>query len=132
MSKSKKKASAKAKSIRTLLILLVITGALSAYVVNGYFKNRPVELVDSKTSENAAKRRKKAEQSDKADDNPTDEEEPETETEQQSDETKPSAKPDKKTEKQAENVIEEDEITKMMAAKPDGVLLNGVKKEDLC
>ncbi|MBO4867727.1 MAG: glycoside hydrolase family 3 [Ruminococcus sp.] len=115
MSKSKKKASAKAKSIRTLLILLVITGALSAYVVHGYFKNRPVELVDSKTSENAAKRGKKAEQSDKADDNLTDEEEPETETEQQSDETKPSAKTDEKTDKPVENDIESDEITKMMA-----------------
>ncbi|SFC88900.1 glycoside hydrolase family 3 protein [Ruminococcus albus] len=115
MSKSKKKASAKAQRIRTLLILLVITGALSAYVVNGYFKNRPVELVDGKTSDKAAKLSKKAEQSDKADDKTTAEEEHESEIEQQSDETKISAKVDENTEKPTENVPEDDEITKMMA-----------------
>jgi beta-N-acetylhexosaminidase len=115
MSKPKKKASAKMARIRTLLILLVITGALSVYVVNGYFKNRPVELVDGKTSDKAVKRGKKAEPSDNGDDNPTDEEEPETVTEKQSDEQQPSAITDTKTEKPAENVIEDDEITKMMA-----------------
>ena len=41
MSRSKKKAKAKNKRIVTLLVLLVITGALSAVIIQEYLKNRP-------------------------------------------------------------------------------------------
>lgn len=116
MSKPKKKAGAKSARIRTLVILLLITGALSAYVVNGYLKNRPVEPADGKTSDNAVKREKKAEKSDKGEeDEPTDEKEPETETEKQSDENSSSAENTAKDNEPVENDVKEDEITKMMA-----------------
>ncbi|MCR5021236.1 glycoside hydrolase family 3 N-terminal domain-containing protein [Ruminococcus sp.] len=115
MSKPKKKASAKTTLIRNLIILLVITGALSAFVINGYFKNRPAETADSKTSDNTSKQSsdKKA---DKTDDDTTDAEEPDkTEDKPSDDKDIASSEADTSSSMADENAGKEDEITKMMS-----------------
>lgn len=115
MSKPKKKASAKTTLIRNLIILLVITGALSAFVINGYFKNRPAETADSKTSDNTSKQSsdKKA---DKTDDDTTDAEEPDkTEDKSSDDKDIASSAADTSSSTADENAGKKDEITKMMS-----------------
>ncbi len=115
MSKLKKKASAKTTLIRNLIILLVITGALSAFVINGYFKNRPAETADSKTSDNTSKQSsdKKA---DKTDDDTTDAEEPDkTEDKSSDDKDIASSAADTSSSTADENAGKKDEITKMMS-----------------
>ncbi len=115
MSKPKKKASAKTTLIRNLIILLVITGALSAFVINGYFKNRPAETADSKTSDNTSKQSsdKKA---DKTDDDTTDAEESDkTEDKSSDDKDIASSAADTSSSMADENAGKKDEITKMMS-----------------
>ena len=129
MSKSPKKSKAKARHIRTLLVLLIITGALSAYVINGYFKNRPAETAESETSVNAVKAGKKQKVSDKTDDSTEEETAPESEAEQPTEESTPSAEKAKQpaeestpsaekkddAKKADEKVNEGDDISRLMA-----------------
>lgn len=115
MSKSPKKSKAKARHIRTLLVLLIITGALSAYVINGYFKNRPAETAESETSVNAVKAGKKQKVSDKTDDSTEEETAPESEAEQPTEESTPSAEKKDDAKKADEKVNEGDDISRLMA-----------------
>ena len=115
MSKSTKKSKAKARHIRTLLVLLIITGALSAYVINGYFKNRPAETAESETSVNAVKAGKKQKVSDKTDDSTEEETAPESEAEQPAEESTPSAEKKDDAKKADEKVNEGDDISRLMA-----------------
>ncbi|ADU24128.1 glycoside hydrolase family 3 protein [Ruminococcus albus] len=115
MSKPKKKASAKTTLIRNLIILLVITGALSAFVINGYFKNRPAETAESKTSDNTSKQ-SSDNKTDKTDDDTTDAEEPDkTEDKPSDDKDIASSAADTSSSMADENAGKEDEITKMMS-----------------
>lgn len=115
MSKPKKKASAKTTLIRNLIILLVITGALSAFVINGYFKNRPAETADSKTSDNTSKQ-SSDNKTDKTDDDTTDAEEPDkTEGKSSDDKDIASSAADTSSSMADENAGKKDEITKMMS-----------------
>ncbi len=115
MSKPKKKASAKTTLIRNLIILLVITGALSAFVINGYFKNRPAETADSKTSDNTSKQ-SSDNKTDKTDDDTTDAEEPDkTEDKSSDDKDIASSAADTSSSTADENAGKKDEITKMMS-----------------
>lgn len=115
MSKPKKKESAKTTLIRNLIILLVITGALSAFVINGYFKNRPAETADSKTSDNTSKQ-SSDNKTDKTDDDTTDAEEPDkTEDKPSGDKDIASSAADTSSSMADENAGKKDEITKMMS-----------------
>ena len=115
MSKLKKKASAKTTLIRNLIILLVITGALSAFVINGYFKNRPAETADSKTSDNTSKQ-SSDNKTDKTDDKTTDAEEPDkTEDKPSDDKDIASSEADTSSSTADENAGKKDEITQMMS-----------------
>ena len=115
MSKPKKKASAKTTLIRNLIILLVITGALSAFVINGYFKNRPAETADSKISDNTSKQ-SSDNKTDKTDDDTTDAEEPDkTEDKSSDDKDIASSAADTSSSMADENAGKKDEITKMMS-----------------
>ena len=115
MSKPKKKASAKTTLIRNLIILLVITGALSVFVINGYFKNRPAETADSKTSDNTSKQ-SSDNKTDKTDDDTTDAEEPDkTEDKPSGDKDIASSAADTSSSMADENAGKKDEITKMMS-----------------